>query len=510
MDNEERSHRRAINAWCMYDWANSAFATTIMAAVLPTFYASVAASTLTKTQATSRWGYTASIALLISAVLAPVLGAVADHTGSKKRFLASFAGLGVLAAALMVLISTGDWLLASVLFIIGDIGFSGSYIFYDGLLPHVARQEEIDRVSAKGFAWGYLGGGLLLAVNLLWIMKPDWFGLPGKEMASRISFLSVAVWWALFSIPLFRRVGEPPAAPGEFRGMKPLRAGLARLGHTFREIRHFRQLFLLLVAFWLYGDGIGTIIKMATIYGSEIGIGQTDLIGALLMTQFVGIPFSFIFGTLPGGTDKRKRAFQLSIVLYNVVTTPILGVLAKAGLLGQVYTSLLGAKMGGSGAVQALLSLLLNQIPGLLLAWLVGRPLLAGVAARLNTKRTIILSLAVYASITVWGYFMSITAEFWLLAWMVGLVQGGSQALSRSLYAAMVPKSRSAEFFGFLSVSGKFAGIAGPFIFGVVGQLSGSSRLSIISLIAFFIVGVFLLLRVDEKEGIRMAQEQTV
>ncbi len=477
MEQTERQHRRAISAWCMYDWANSAFATTIMAAVLPTFYSAVAAQgALTPTQASSAWGFTASIALLISALLAPILGAIADHTGLKKRFLAAFVILGCLATALLVLVSTGDWLLASVLFIFGDIGFAGSIIFYDGLLPHVARPEEMDRVSTRGYAMGYLGGGLLLAINLAWIMKPAWFGMVNGEIASRISFLSVGIWWALFSIPLFLRVKEPPADPGIFRGMAPIRAAFARLGHTFREIRHFRQLFLFLVAFWLYSDGIGTIIKMATIYGAEIGIGQTDLIGALLMTQFVGIPFSLVFGRLPSGDD-RRRAFFLSLILYNVITTPILGLLARAGLLQQWYTGLLGSAAGGMAALQGLGSLLLNQLPGLSLSWLVGRHLLRGAARLLNTKRAIILALIIYALVSIWGYFLALPVEFWMLAWMVGLVQGGSQALSRSLYANMVPKSRSAEFFGFFGVSEKFAGIAGPFLFGVVGTLAGSSRL---------------------------------
>jgi len=233
----------------MYDWANSAFATTIMAAVLPTFYNEVAGANLRPVQASGYWGYTNTIAMLLIALAAPILGAIADHSGAKKRFLGSFAGLGILFTALLVLVSTGDWLMASAFYILGRVGFAGANIFYDSLLPHVARPDEIDQVSAKGYALGYLGGGLLLVVNLAWIMKPEWFGLPGAELASRLSFLSVAIWWTIFSIPLFRRVPEPPFVHERGESANPVRAGFQRLGRTFREIRRYRELFKFLIAF---------------------------------------------------------------------------------------------------------------------------------------------------------------------------------------------------------------------------------------------------------------------
>jgi len=226
---------------------------------------------------------------------------------------------------------------------------------------------------------------------------------------------------------MFRHVKEPPRSSDYVATVNPLRAGFKRLGHTFRDLRRYKQLLLFLVAFWLYADGIGTIMKMATIYGAEIGIGMTSLVGALLMTQFVGVPFTFLFG------------------------------------------------------------------------WL---------ARKLGTKRSIFLALSVYVLVSIGGYFMAETWHFWLLAFMVGLVQGGSQALSRSLFGSMTPKARSAEFFGFFDISSKFAGIAGPLLFGVVGQLTGTSRLSIVSLVVFFVVGMLLLRLVDEKEGIRVAEEE--
>jgi UMF1 family MFS transporter len=418
----DRAYKKIVNAWCMYDWGSSAFSTTVEAAVLPAYFQQVVAADLSGNMATVYWGYANSIALFIAAVLAPILGSVADYTGGKKRLLAIFAAIGIVTTTLMVLIDKGDWLLALVLFLIGTVGLSASYVFYDSLLPHIARADDIDYVSSKGYALGYVGGGILLAVNIVMIQ----FIWAGSTLGPRLSFLTVAVWWAIFTIPLLRRVPEPPAnTAGIGAGVNPLAAGFRRLGQTFHEIRKYRQLFFFLVAFWLYNDGIGTIIKMATIYGAEIDIGMSDLIGALLLTQFVGIPFSLLFGKFSG---------------------------------------------------------------------------------KIGTKRAIMLGLGWYTLITVAAYFMSKPWQFWVLALMVGMVQGGTQALSRSLFGLMAPKARSAEFFGFYDISSKFAGIVGPALFALVGQLTSSSRLGIVALIVFFIGGTLLLTRVDEKEGIRVAQ----
>ncbi len=498
-----RSSRRIVNAWVMYDWANSAFATTAMAAVLPVFFSTVAAKgSLTPVQASSAWGLTQTIGMLFVALAAPVLGAIADYSGSKKRFLAAFAIPGILAAALMVFIGTGDWLLAIILYIIGEIGFSGSIIFYDALLPHVARSDEIDQVSARGYAMGYLGGGLLLAINILMIQMPDAlgitalgarFGIDGTELATRLSLASVGLWWAIFSIPLFRHVPEPPRRRLDIdKAENPVKGGFARLLATFRELRLYRQLLLFIIAFWIYNDGIGTIIKMATIYGAEIGIGQIDLIGALLLTQFVGIPFSLLFGRLPQ-KDNPRQAFYLGYLLYNAVTLPLIGILAP--------------RLGVTSGPVAVGIALANQVVAFLLSRYVLAPLLAPLARGLTAKKSILLALAVYTGVSIWGFFMATAVEFWLLAMMVGLVQGGSQALSRSMFGNMVPKARTAEFFGFYDMSSKFAGLLGPLLFAVVGQIFGSSRLSIVSLIVFFIVGGLILSRVDEEEGVRVARE---
>ena len=421
-------HRRELRAWALYDWANSAFATVVGAAVFPIFYANVAAADLPGHEATARYAFTTSVALALVALLTPVLGAVADYLGAKKRLLGTFLALGALGTATMFFIGRGDWLFASVVFVFGTVGFAGANVFYNSLLPHIAREGEIDRVSSAGYALGYLGGGLLLTINLTWILFPDAFGLADAEVASRLSFVSVAVWWLGFSLPLFRRVPEPPRRleRGEVAGLNPVRVGVKRLVETFREIRGYRHAFLFLLAFLAYNDGIGTINVMATVYGTEIGLARSHLIGAILVVQFVGMPCTFLFGLLAG---------------------------------------------------------------------------------RLGAKRTIYLSLAVYVVISVLAYFMTTALHFYALAILAGAVIGGSQALSRSLYASLIPRHKSAEFFAFLAVGSKFAGILGPAIFGWVALAAGSSRLGIVAVMAFFVVGMALLTRVDVPGGQRYAQQ---
>ena len=421
MSDTSKSKRKEILSWCMYDWANSAFATTVMAAVLPVYYSRVAGSTLPGNTATAYWGYTTAIALLITALLSPVMGAIADYSGVKKKLLMTFAAIGIFATGLLYFVTTGDWFMASLFFIIGNVGFATSEVFYNSLLPEVAGPDNIDQVSTKGYALGYLGGGILLGLNVLMIEL-----MSDKMLASRLSFVTVSIWWAFFTIPIIKNVREPEVKKTIGIYTNPVSAGFKRLAATFKDLKNYRQLFLFLIAFWIYNDGIGTIIKMATIYGAEIGIDETSLIGALLMTQFVGIPFAFAFGRL---------------------------------------------------------------------------------ARHLGTKNSILLGLFVYTMISIGGYFMKTALHFWILAFLVGTVQGGTQALSRSLFGSMLPKSKTCEFYGFYGMSSKFAGIAGPLVFAVVTQLAGASRLSILSLIVFFILGAFLLYRVNEKEGIRIAQE---
>jgi UMF1 family MFS transporter len=417
---------REQRAWATYDWANSAFQCTIITAVFPVYFASVAAADLPPAVATERFATATTLALAIVAIVSPVLGAYADFAGAKKRLLALFLALGVLTTAMMVQIGRGDWFFAAVLFVLANIGVSGSFVFYDSLLPHIARGDEMDRVSSAGYAIGYLGGGILLAINLAWILQPAWFGLADAGVASRLSFLSVAVWWLVFAIPLFRHVPEPAVTSARQPGVNPAVQAFRQLAATLRELRQYRQAFLMLVAFLIYNDGIGTIIRMAGPYGQEIGLPQESLILAFVMVQFVGIPFAIAFGRL---------------------------------------------------------------------------------ADRIGAKPSIFIALVVYVLISLVGYFMTTIWQFFLLSFMVATVQGGSQALSRSLFATMIPKRKSSEFFGFFGVFEKFAGIIGPALFAATVRVTGTSRTAILSVIAFFVIGAVLLFMVDVPAGQRAARE---
>lgn len=307
-------------AWAWYDWANSAFFTTVVTAVFPGFYATYAAAGLAPAEATARFGLVTTVSMATIAISAPVLGAFADYTGSKKRLLALFIAIGVTACGSMVFIGEGEIGLASLLFFIANIGVSGSIVFYDSLLPHVAKAEETDRVSSAGYAMGYLGGGLLLLINLAWILQPAMFGFSGTVPAIKAAFFSVAVWWAVFSLPIFRKVPEPLT-----RAKRPSESGMAivaafaRLATTFKEVRKYRNAFLLFIAMLLYQDGIQTIIRMAGVYGAEVGVEQTSQIAAFVMVQFLGIPFSFLFGSL-GVRIGTKRAIFIAISVYALAT----------------------------------------------------------------------------------------------------------------------------------------------------------------------------------------------
>ncbi len=647
---DDREYKRRIRAWTMYDWANSAFATTILAAVLPAYYSSVAGATLpSEAKATQYWSIGLSISLFIIAILSPILGTVSDIMRGKKKFLAVFVGLGVVGTGLLVLVDTGDWLLASIFFIVGRIGFGGANVFYDALLSHVAKEEDRDRVSTRGYALGYLGGGILLAVNIAMIQM-----IPGT-LGARLSFLSVAIWWAVFSIPILRVVPEPQSASKKLApGESLVAVSFGRIKETFKEIRQFQELFRFLVSFLIYNDGIGIIIGIAVIYGAELGFATVELVLALLLVQFVGIPFSLIFGNLPSKSDKRQTMY-LAFVLFNIILLPIVGVAGMrflpvdvtgmppepfattATAVGEgAYTAdsdaiafsgdwertavtgeergvdgedaiyahsgsadahydfvfngqkvaitystgpenglwavamdgqpLLdddgqaiiidgysptvrydvskeflaeaegehtlsiintgdknpdsGGKMMALAQVNVLPPLRTNnlgiivglilalQVVGALFAFLLGPRLFSGLAERMDTKHSIILALVAYSIIAVWGFFLNAVIEFWFLAWMVAVVQGGSQALSRSMYASMSPPSMSGEFFGLFSIMSKFASFISPIFFIISVWLFDSSRPGILSIVILLIIGGYLLTRVDVDKGRRAAQEK--
>jgi UMF1 family MFS transporter len=416
--------RRELRAWAMYDWGNSAFQVTVVNAVFPVFFSRYAAAGLESPTATFAWGTT--VAVVIVALLSPALGAVADYHAAKKRLLAVFTGISIAAVLLMAGITEGAWQFALIVFIIANVGERLAWVFYDSLLPHIASPREADRVSTAGYAMGYIGGGILLLVNMAWILQPQWFGMRDATMATKASFVSVAVWWLLFSLPLFRHVPEPPpvAAPSGGRRHLAIEA-VTQAWRTFRELRQYRNAFLMLVAFLLYNDGIQTMIRMSSIYAAEVGIPTESQIAAFVLVQFVGVPFSFLFGVLAG---------------------------------------------------------------------------------RIGAKPAVFVSVAVYTMISILGYFLSTTWQFFVLAFMVGTVQGGSQALSRSLFARMIPKEKSSEYFGFFSVFEKFAGIAGPVTFALSVTLFGSSRAAVLGIILFFVAGAAVLTRVDVAAGEAEAQ----
>lgn len=419
-----RRFDRPTFAWALYDWANSAFATTVMAGFFPVFFKTYWSSGVDPTESTLRLGMANSIGSLVILLLAPMLGAIADRCGGKKRFLLFFTALGALNTGALFFVQQGAWEIAVLLYVFGSIGFSGGIVFYDALIVDVAGDDRMHRVSALGYALGYLGGGVLFAFNVAMTLSPHIFGLPDAATAVRLSFLMVAAWWLIFAVPLFLFVRE--SRPAQQMGMlRATVAGLRQLRDTFHEIRRLRMVALFLGAYWLYIDGVDTVIRMAVDYGLSIGLKSDNLIVALLITQFVGFPAALVYGRI---------------------------------------------------------------------------------GDRFGAKAGIFFGIGVYAVLTVWATRMDSATEFYVLAVVVGLVQGGIQALSRSFYARIIPAGRAGEFFGFYNMLGKFAAVLGPLLVGWAGVLTGSPRLAILSLVILFAGGALLLFLVDEKEARRQAE----
>jgi MFS transporter, UMF1 family len=422
-------HRPELRAWAMYEWAITGMWAVVVATIFPIYFQTVLSGDLPDHIATRNFAWATMIGIACVAMVAPIMGAVTDRLPIKKLLLGVFTAIGVLASVSLYFVSEGDWFSALAVFVLINVGANGSTIFYDALLPHIATNKEIDRVSTGGFALGYLGAGLLLAFCLLMIQQPGWFGMDrDPTLPVRLSFVGVGIWWALFAIPIFLKVPEPlpKLDPDEVPTGSALHQALNRLARTMRELRSYRNAFLMLLAYFIYGDGLGTIIRMAAIYGAELGIERGALIGAVVMVQFVGVPFTFLFG---------------------------------------------------------------------------------GLAGRLGTKKAIYVGLFIYTIVSVLGYFMTNAVHFFILAFLVGMVQGGVQALSRSFFAGMIPQYKAGEFFGFYGVIDKFAGVMGPMVMASVITLTGSSRLGILSIILFFVVGGGLLYFVDETEGRRNAAD---
>ena len=420
-----KDQKKSIWSWAFYDWANSAFITTIVAGFFPVFFKAFWANADNPQQSTFYLGLANSIASIIVAAIAPFLGAIADKASAKKKLLFFFAFLGIVMTGGLWFIQAGLWQLAIVFFVAASVGFSGANIFYDSLLVGVASEKKVDYVSSLGFALGYIGGGLLFAVNVLMYLKPELFGIVDGTTAIRISFITVAIWWAVFSLPIFLFVREPEVLDAVGLG-KAISAGARQLVSTLKDIRHLKVVGLFLLAYWFYIDGVDTIIKMAVDYGTSLGFPSSSLIVALLIVQFVAFP---------------------AALLYNYF------------------------------------------------------------AKKVGTRRAILIAIVAYGCITILGVFMQVVWHFYALAVLVGLFQGGIQALSRSYYTRLIPEKKAAEFFGFFNMLGKFAAVIGPLLMGSVTIITGSNRAGILSIIVLFVVGGLLFRRVNEEEGRRMADD---
>jgi len=314
----QHNDKRAIFSWAMYDWANSAFATTVMAGFFPVFFKQFCCPGTDAVISTARLGFANSFSGIIIAFCAPLLGAIADRGSTKKKFLIFFLLMGVVMTSALYLVSLGQWHVGIVIYIMATLGFSGGNIFYDSLLPAVASEKKTDFVSALGFSLGYLGGGILFSVNVLMMLKPHVFGFADASHAVRWSFLSVGIWWFIFSIPVLLFVKEPGVETKK-TAANIVREGFEQLRSTFSEIRHLKIIFLFLIAYWLYMDGVDTIIRMAVDYGMSIGFKPKDLLLALLITQFVGFPATIGFGYL-GGKIGTKKAIFIAIFVYLFVS----------------------------------------------------------------------------------------------------------------------------------------------------------------------------------------------
>ena len=424
---------KTIFGWCMYDWANSAYATTVLAGLLPAYFADAivgpegAVIAGVRYSATSLWGFAVSGAAAAAFLSAPVLGAIADSSAAKKRFLLSFAYAGSLFTVLLYFCRSGDVVRTIVFFVIAQFAFVGANVFYDAFLPQIVSEDRLDRVSGRGYAYGYLGGSLQFTVALGLVAGHEWLGL-SEAGAARIGLVMAGLWWAgftLFTACLLREAQPAATLPERYRAWPRLfaytRVGISRTLKTCRRVGRFRHLLLFLIAFMLYNDGIQTVIVMASVYGKdELGLSITTLMLTLLVVQVVAMVGALLFGRI---------------------------------------------------------------------------------AERVGTKRAVMVTLVLWSGVVVYAYFIHSAGEFFVLGVVVGLVLGGSQALSRSFYSSMIPADASAEFFGFYTVFSKFSAIWGPLAFAVIDKLTGSARLSIVSLIVFFLAGLVLLHFVDENKA---------
>ena len=418
MEPTSKKLNKSAWSWALYDWANSAFATTVMAGFFPIFFKSYWASDLSDAESTFAIGSVNSLVGLLIAFSAPVLGAFADAGDSKRKFLFSFAFLGIITTGYLFFIPDSSWKLAVIFYGLGVIGFSGANVFYDSLLVTVSKEEERNRTSALGFSLGYLGGGILFLLNVIMFLYPNWFGLESQIDAVLWSFMSVALWWFIFSLPIYLNVKEPTQSSSGKSVNKIITEAFSSLVNTARSIKEYKSAVIFLLAYFLYMDGVDTIIRMATSYGSDIGLSATSMIQALLLTQFVGFPATLVFGYY---ADKFGYKYSLSFAII------------------------------------------------------------------------------VYIFVVLFSSQMDTALEFYVVACVVGLVQGGVQAISRSFFSTLIPTNKAAEFFGFYNFIGKSSVFIGPFMVSGIALVTGSPSYGILSLLILFIPGLILLWMVPDK-----------
>lgn len=405
-------------SWALYDWANSAYTIVIVTAILPLYFKSSATEAgIAASTSTAYWGYANSIATLLVSILAPILGTIADFKGFKKRFFVFFTSLGVIFTFLLAVVPSDQWLLLLGFFVLTSVGFAGANIFYDAFLVDVTTNERMNRISANGFAMGYIGSTIPFVISIAIIVMSQQGIIPlSVTVASQIAFVITALWWGLFTIPMLKNVEQQYFVE---RVPNPVSVSFKKLFVTLKNIKAYRPLFLFLLAYFFYIDGVHTVIKMSTAYGSDLGIGSTTLLIVLFATQVVAAPFTALFGKL-----------------------------------GTKYSE----------------------------------------------KKMIMVGIIIYIFICCYAYFLDSALDFWILAMLVGTAQGGIQALSRSYFAKLVPKESSNEFFGFYSIFGKFAAVAGPVLLGVTAQVTGSTNAGVFSLVVLFIIGGIILLRVPNAD----------
>ena len=407
---------KPIWSWALYDWANSVFATVVIAGFFPVVFKQYWSSDLATEDSTFWLGSTNSLISFLIVLAAPILGSLADCKGWRKHLLLLCMALGVVATAGLYSVAAGAWQSALVLYGLALLGFMLANVFYDSLLLPVSEGKNLDRNSSLGYAMGYLGGGVLLAVCVFISQQPTRFGFASSIDAVLFAFLLVAAWWLLFSVPLGLWVKEPRAVVVKVLHVTDL---WRETRQTFRNCFAHREIRLFLLAYWIYIDGVDTIIFMAVDYGMALGFAVGDLITALLITQFVGFPAAIVFSRI---------------------------------------------------------------------------------GERIGVKRILLLAIAMYGLITIWGYFMTRPEEFYVLAVAIGLVQGGVQALSRSWFARLIPAERAAEYFGVYNMMGKAAAVLGPLLMGLVVMLTHNHRYSILSILIFFVVGFAILSKVKAPE----------